>query len=66
MEGKKELVEGVDYIVVDVHCTICDESISPKEADMELFRIGVPVHNIATKARCWETAVNLIVKGSKL
>ena len=41
-----------DYITIDVHCVICKESIKPSEADMELFRVGVPVHNVDTKPEC--------------
>lgn len=42
----------VEYMDIDVHCMICKESIKPSETDMELFRLGFPVHNEQTKPEC--------------
>ena len=35
-----------EYITIDVYCKGCRKQIlKPSDADMELFRLGIPVHN---------------------
>ena len=42
-----------EYITIDVYCKGCKKKIDqPSQADMELFRLGIPVHNIAVDPTC--------------
>ena len=50
LAGDKEEVKidpetGQEYIIIDVRCVGCHQSVSPAEVDWELFRIGIPVHS---------------------
>jgi len=48
------------YIIIEVHCVICKESLTPDECEMEAFRLGLPVHNAKTKIECLKALITQI------